>query len=187
MASDTELRMMAFTDLLSTAIATAHNRAEIIASRTRLVAAADEVRRRITRDLHDAHSNASSHSLCACEPRLSIPRIWIPRDSLHAAVTDLFEINEEVRGIAHGIHPAVLSRAGLEAGKAHILVRLDTCLSDTPRAPTVACCTTRKVTRVCATATRPGEHFAVAQHVLTVTVHPPTQSRYRILTAGARP
>jgi signal transduction histidine kinase len=106
--------MMEFTDLLSTAIATAHNRAELIASRARLVASADEARRRITRDLHDG----AQQRLVALAPRLRTAAeyctdLQAARDSLRAAVTDAFEINNELREITHGIHPAVLSGAGL--------------------------------------------------------------------------
>jgi GAF domain-containing protein len=50
---DTEQRMTDFTDLVATAVANAQNRAELLASRARIVAASDEVRRRIERDLHD--------------------------------------------------------------------------------------------------------------------------------------
>ncbi len=112
--TDTELRMTEFTDLLSTAIATAHNRAELIASRARLVAAADETRRRITRDLHDG----AQQRLVALALRLRTAAEYCTdldavRDDLCAAVADAFDIIDELREIAHGIHPAVLSEAGL--------------------------------------------------------------------------
>jgi len=106
--------MMKFTDLLSTAIATAHHRAEMIASRARLVAAADEARRRITRDLHDG----AQQRLVALALRLRTAAedctdLDAARDSLRAAVADVFEITEELREITQGIHPAVLSEAGI--------------------------------------------------------------------------
>ena len=44
---DTEQRMTEFTDLVATAVANAQNRAELITSRARIVAASDEARRRI--------------------------------------------------------------------------------------------------------------------------------------------
>jgi signal transduction histidine kinase len=50
---DTEPRLAQFTELLAVAIANAESRAELPASRARVVAAADEARRRIERDLHD--------------------------------------------------------------------------------------------------------------------------------------
>ena len=51
--ADTEARMAQFAELLDTAIANANSRAELMASRARLVAASDEARRRFERDLHD--------------------------------------------------------------------------------------------------------------------------------------
>ena len=50
---DTEERLAAFTGLVAIAIANAESRAELMASRARIVAAADGARRRIERDLHD--------------------------------------------------------------------------------------------------------------------------------------
>jgi GAF domain-containing protein len=50
---DTEARLVSFTELVAMAIANTQSRAELLASRARIVAAADEARRRIERDLHD--------------------------------------------------------------------------------------------------------------------------------------
>jgi GAF domain-containing protein len=50
---DTEARLAEFTELVATAIANTANRAELDASRARIVATADATRRRIERDLHD--------------------------------------------------------------------------------------------------------------------------------------
>ena len=51
--ADTEARLAGFTELAATAIANAEAQAEVAASRARIVAAADQARRRIERDLHD--------------------------------------------------------------------------------------------------------------------------------------
>jgi GAF domain-containing protein len=51
--ADTEARLASFTELVATAIANAEARTELAASRARIVAAADDARRRIERDLHD--------------------------------------------------------------------------------------------------------------------------------------
>ncbi len=48
-----EARLASFTELVATAIANAEGRAELAASRRRIVAASDDARRRIERDLHD--------------------------------------------------------------------------------------------------------------------------------------
>ena len=53
LATDTESRIASFAELVATAIANAESRAELMASRARIVAAADATRRRIERDLHD--------------------------------------------------------------------------------------------------------------------------------------
>src|SRR5439155_21230014 len=50
---DTESRIADFAELVATAIANAEARTELVASRARVVAASDETRRRIERDLHD--------------------------------------------------------------------------------------------------------------------------------------
>ena len=53
MPPDTEARLASFTELVATAIANAESSAELAASRRRIVAASDDARRRIERDLHD--------------------------------------------------------------------------------------------------------------------------------------
>src|SRR5260370_42242133 len=50
---DTESRIMGFAELVATAISNAVSQAQLAASRARVVAAADQTRRRIERDLHD--------------------------------------------------------------------------------------------------------------------------------------
>jgi GAF domain-containing protein len=57
--SDSETRIAEFADLLATAIAASTARVELIASRARIVAAADDARRRIERDLHDGALTAA--------------------------------------------------------------------------------------------------------------------------------
>src|SRR3954454_25363796 len=51
--ADTEARLSGFTELVGTAVANAEARAALTASRARVVAAGDETRRRLERDLHD--------------------------------------------------------------------------------------------------------------------------------------
>jgi signal transduction histidine kinase len=51
--ADSEQRMLNFTHLVATAIAIADSRSALTASRARIVAASDETRRRVERDLHD--------------------------------------------------------------------------------------------------------------------------------------
>jgi signal transduction histidine kinase len=109
---DTEQRMTEFTELVAIAVANAQNRAELITSRARIVAASDEARRRIERDLHDG----AQQRLLALALRL---RTAAPDKSAGISTettdvaTELLEVIGELREICHGIHPAILSSAGL--------------------------------------------------------------------------
>ena len=60
---ETEARLAGFTELVATAIANAESRAQLMASRARIVAAADGARRRIERDLHDGAQQRLRHSV----------------------------------------------------------------------------------------------------------------------------
>jgi signal transduction histidine kinase len=132
--------MMEFTDLLSTAIATAHHRAELIASRARLVSSTDEARRRITRDLHDgAQQRLVALALRLATAAESCTDLQAARGSLRAAVHDAVAINDELREITRGIHPAVLSEAGLGAALRELgrrsIIPVDVSVSVTDRLP----------------------------------------------------
>jgi PAS domain S-box-containing protein len=111
---DTEERLEKFTELLGTAIANAESRSELAASRRRIVAASDEARRRIERDLHDGvQQQLVSLQLELQELEAAMPpndelQVHLSRvtNGLDGALKDLVEI-------ARGIHPAILSRGGL--------------------------------------------------------------------------
>jgi signal transduction histidine kinase len=111
---DTEARLTDFAELVATAIANAEARGELTASRARIVAAADEARRRIERDLHDG----AQQRLVALGLRVRSLEASLPANgALKREIADLGDAlaaaNEELRQISHGIHPAVLSRGGL--------------------------------------------------------------------------
>jgi GAF domain-containing protein len=112
---DTEHRMAGFTELIGTAIANADSRAQLTASRARIVTAADDARRRIERDLHDG----TQQRLVALSLTLRLAQTTVPADlpqlqTRIGRVTDeLTEATEELREIARGIHPAILSEGGL--------------------------------------------------------------------------
>jgi GAF domain-containing protein len=63
--ADTEARLGSFTELVAMAIANAESRAALAASRARIVAAADESRRQIQRDLHDGAQQRQVHAVIA--------------------------------------------------------------------------------------------------------------------------
>ncbi|GAA1658444.1 hypothetical protein GCM10009744_59610 [Kribbella alba] len=113
---DTEERMTAFTDLVATAVANAQNRSELLSSRARIVAASDDARRRIQRDIDDG----AQQDLVALALRLRSVAA-APSDSgddirteLTDVATALLGVIDELRETSRGIHPAILSSAGLK-------------------------------------------------------------------------
>jgi signal transduction histidine kinase len=107
---------MGFAELVATAISNAVSRADLNASRARIVAAADETRRRIERDLHDGAQQrlvsvalelrAAAGNLTAGPDEL--------REGLARASNAVTAALDEVREISRGIHPAIVSKGGLE-------------------------------------------------------------------------
>ncbi|MBM2614385.1 hypothetical protein JIG36_02285 [Actinoplanes sp. LDG1-06] len=107
---DTEARMSDYTELVATAVADAQSRAELISSRARIVAAADEARRRIERDLHDG----AQQRLVALALRLrTAAHDQGHGDAVAEIGADLMTVIDELRELSRGIHPAVLSDSGL--------------------------------------------------------------------------
>jgi PAS domain S-box-containing protein len=110
-----EQRIADFAELVSLALANAEARQELAASRARIVQAADEERRRLERNLHDGAQQrlvALSLELRLAERRLATgdPAAG---DLLRHAMADLADALEELRELARGIHPAILSDKGL--------------------------------------------------------------------------
>jgi signal transduction histidine kinase len=111
----TEAQIARFTELVATAIANAESRAELAASRARVVAAADHTRRRLERDLHDgAQQRLVSLALQLQGTIASVPpELAEVHRELAAASSELGEVIEELRELSRGIHPAILSEGGL--------------------------------------------------------------------------
>jgi thiosulfate/3-mercaptopyruvate sulfurtransferase len=115
--TDAEARLAGFTELVATAIANAEVQAEVIASRARIVAAADQARRRIEQDLHDgAQQRLVSLALQLHEARAAVPpelsKLSADLERVESGLTDALD---ELREIARGIHPAMLADSGLRA------------------------------------------------------------------------
>jgi signal transduction histidine kinase len=112
---DTEARMGDFADLVATSIANAATRDELLASRARIVAAADEARRRIERDLHDG----AQQRLVALGLELRAAEACVPdelqplKERIAGLVTTVAGVSAEVQEISRGLHPAILSSGGL--------------------------------------------------------------------------
>jgi signal transduction histidine kinase len=112
---DAEARLASFTELVATAIANADSRAKLMASRARIVAAADETRRRIERDLHDGtQQRLVSLALAA---RAAEADVAAGRGELRAELSriaaGLADAMAELQEFSRGIHPAVLTERGL--------------------------------------------------------------------------
>src|SRR5215213_2910672 len=113
---DTENRLGAFCELASLAVASAQARADLTASRARVVKAGDEQRRRLERNLHDgAQQRLVSVALML---RLAKARLG-PEGEAAAKLLD-----EASREIARGLHPAVLGDHGLQRAIEALTARL---------------------------------------------------------------
>jgi signal transduction histidine kinase len=112
---DTEQRLVEFAELFATAIANAEGRAELDASRARIVATADATRRQIERDLHDgAQQQLLSLALEVRAAQASMPKeLSKHRDDLSHIAEGLTTVLDGLREIALGIHPAILAEGGL--------------------------------------------------------------------------
>jgi signal transduction histidine kinase len=113
----TEFRLARFTELIATAISNTATRSELIASRARIVAAGDEARRRIERNLHDG----TQQRLIAIGLDIQRVRATIPEDQreahlgLERVVEDLQSVLEDIRVLSRGLHPPLLARRGLRS------------------------------------------------------------------------
>lgn len=113
----TEERLRPFAELASLAIANAKNRTELHASRARVVAAADETRRRVQRDVHDGAQQRLVHTLISLR---SARERLAPDDPaisfLDEAIANAEHASRDLRDIVRGILPEALTRRGLRAG-----------------------------------------------------------------------
>jgi signal transduction histidine kinase len=115
----TESHIAEFTELVATAIANAESRTALTASRARVVATADETRRRIERDLHDGAQQRLVHTIIS----LKLARRELGDGDAAARVQLLDEAlehaqraNTQLRELVQGILPAALRHGGLRAG-----------------------------------------------------------------------
>jgi signal transduction histidine kinase len=110
-----EGRLEKFTELLAAALANAESRSELAASRRRIVAASDEARRRIERDLHDGTQQrlvALQLVARAAETEVGLDQGEL-RGHLSRIAAGLADAVAELQEFSRGIHPAILSEHGL--------------------------------------------------------------------------
>jgi PAS domain S-box-containing protein len=128
---DLESRLAEFSELVSIAIDNADSRERLAASRLRVIAAADQARQRIERDLHDGVQQRLV-TLALDLRELSEHEHEIAPGDLQRIGKGLQVAMEELREIASGIHPLVLRQHGLERAlrglirRAKISIRMKT-------------------------------------------------------------
>jgi PAS domain S-box-containing protein len=111
---DTDERLEKFTELVATAIANADSKSELAASRRRIVAASDEARRRIERDLHDGtQQRLVTLMLQLAAVREAAPTGEVLIAELSRVECELASALDELREMSRGIHPSILSEGGL--------------------------------------------------------------------------
>jgi signal transduction histidine kinase len=111
-------RMADFANLVGLVIANAESRAELMASRARVAAAADEARRRIQRDLHDGAQQCLVNTMITLKmARQALGETTGPAaDLVDEALTHAENARSELRELAHGILPPALTQGGLRGG-----------------------------------------------------------------------
>jgi signal transduction histidine kinase len=120
-----EQRLCDFADLVAQALANADAYKQLAASRARLVEVGDAERRRLERNLHDG----AQQRLVSVALELSMVRAKLDKDPpaarelLAAAQDDLARGLDELRELARGIHPVVLTEQGLGPALDALLVR----------------------------------------------------------------
>jgi signal transduction histidine kinase/ketosteroid isomerase-like protein len=114
--ADTEERVGKFTALVATAIANVQAHADLAASRARVVAAGDEARRRIERNLHDGvQQRLVALALAVRGAQTMLPAdLRTPHEQLSRVGQGLTDVLDDLRELSRGLHPAILSEGGLE-------------------------------------------------------------------------
>jgi signal transduction histidine kinase len=115
--TDAESRLSEFAELIATAISNLEARAALAASRSRLAAASDEERRRVVRDLHDGAQQRLVHTVITLERAQEELANGSPGAApfVADALSHARQATAELRELAQGIMPAILTRGGLRA------------------------------------------------------------------------
>jgi signal transduction histidine kinase len=123
---DTESQIAEFTELVATAISNTEARTQVAASRARIVAATDQERRRVVRDLHDGAQQRLVHTVITL--KLAQRALQREEQDLPALLSEALEqaqrATDELRELSHGILPAVLIHGGLRAGVGALASRM---------------------------------------------------------------
>jgi PAS domain S-box-containing protein len=121
-----EWRVASFAELIGTAVSNATAHSELIASRARIVATSDATRQRVTRDLHDGAQQQFVNTIInlqlAQQKWSSVPQQ--AKELLDRALSEAKAGVGELRQIAAGLHPAILTHRGLAAALDALAARL---------------------------------------------------------------
>jgi len=164
-------RPKAFTDLIAAALANAYHREGLTQSRARVIAAADEARRRLQRDVHDGAQQRLVHTIITL--KLARDRAAAGLDAtdlLAEALANAEDANRQLRDIVRGILPASLTRSGLAAG-------ITSLIADTPLPVEVSLAIPRL-----SVATETTGYFTVAEAITNAVKHAQA-TRLRIIGA----
>ncbi|MBV9921929.1 MAG: ATP-binding protein, partial [Pseudonocardia sp.] len=172
----TDDRLLPFAELAAAAIANAENKDKLTASRARVIATADETRRRVQRDVHDGAQQRLVHTIIALKTARHRMPSGSEAASLVAEAQNHAELAlRELRDLVQGLLPAALARGGLGAG-------VDSLVSDLPLPAEVDFAVPRLPVALETTA-----YFVIAEALTNVVKHAHA-SRIRIrvtLEAGA--
>ncbi|KQX06900.1 MULTISPECIES: GAF domain-containing sensor histidine kinase [unclassified Leifsonia] len=132
-------RLKPFADLLAAAVANADHRDGLTLSRARVIAAADEARRRLQRDVHDGAQQRLVHTILMLKLARDSARAGQDITELLAdALSNAEDANRQLRDVVRGILPAALTRNGLAAGIESLVADVPTPVHlelDVPRLP----------------------------------------------------
>jgi signal transduction histidine kinase len=126
LAAGIEGRLTKFAELVATAISNVQARSDLATSRARIVAAADDERRRVVRDLHDGAQQRLVHTVIT----LKLASRALERDEQGAgglvaeALAQAERATAELRELSHGILPVVLTRGGVRAAVEALAARM---------------------------------------------------------------
>lgn len=125
LAEGTELRLGEFTELAATAVANADSRNELAASRARVVASSNRARQQIERDLHDGvQQRLVSLALDVHKAEaLAAPEQVDLREQLSGLRGGLVSAIDDLREVAQGVHPSILTEGGLRPALARLARR----------------------------------------------------------------
>jgi signal transduction histidine kinase len=122
--ADIEDRLTPFAELAAAAIANAENKEKLTASRARVVATADETRRRLQRDVHDSAQQRLVHTIIILKlARNAIATGGNAAELVDEAPSNAERANSDLRDVVHGILPEALTRGGLSMGLESLVAR----------------------------------------------------------------